>query len=74
MNTTMATGGKMKVMAGVAALAATLFTTTGTLALANHYARTAGDEQVQMAGNRATPQAAPALCRSIENGRIADYS
>lgn len=74
MNSMMATGGKTKVMAGLAALAATLFSTAGTLALADHYARTAGDAQIQMAGNPAMGQAAPALCRNTEDGRIADYS
>jgi len=74
MNSTMATGRKMKVMAGFAALVATLFTTTGTLALADHYARTAGNGQVQTAGNLATRQPAPTLRRCAENGRIAEYS
>ena len=74
MNSMMATGRHIKVMAGFSALVATLFTTAGTLALADHYARTAGNGQVQMAGNPATRQAAPTLRRYAENGRIAEYS
>ena len=74
MNTMIASGRKMKLMAGFAALAATLFSTAGTLALADHYARTAGDAQVRMAGNPALQQAAPALCRSADDVRVADYS
>ncbi len=74
MNSMMATGRKMKVMAGFAAVVATFFTTAGTLALADHYARTAGNEQVQVAGNPATQQAAPALRGHAETGRIAEYS
>jgi hypothetical protein len=74
MNSMMATGRKIKVMAGFAALVATLFTTAGTLVLADHYARAAGNGQVQMAGNLAKGQAAPTLHRCAENGRIAEYS
>jgi hypothetical protein len=71
MNPMSTSGRKMKLMAGFVALAATLFSTAGTLALADHYARTAGDAQIRMAGN---PAAAPALCRSGDDGRVADYS
>ncbi len=43
MNATMTSSRKMKLMAGVTALVATLFTAGGTLALADGYARTAAD-------------------------------
>lgn len=59
MNTTMRTGGKMKLLAGVTALAATLFTAGGTLALADRYARTAADGKITtMAGDAAADHAA----------------
>lgn len=47
---------KMKLMAGVAALAATLFTAGGTLALAETYARTAANGQVSVAAAGAPQQ------------------
>lgn len=63
-----------KRMAGIAALVATMFTTGGTLALADHYARSAGDAQVFMAGNPAAQCVAPAANRQADNGRVAAWS
>jgi hypothetical protein len=74
MNSLMAISTQTKHMAGFAALVATLLTTGGTLALADHYARTAGDAQVYMAGNPPARQAAPAVRAQPGNGRVAAYS
>ena len=63
-----------KRMAGITALVATMFTAGGTLALADHYARTAGDGQAYMAGNPAAQCAAPAVSRQADNGRVAAWS
>lgn len=74
MNSVMAIDRQSKGMAGFAALIATLFITGGTLALADHYAGTAGEGSVYMAHNPAAQHAAPPLSRNADNGRVAAYS
>lgn len=72
MNAVMATSRKTKRMAGLAALVATLFTTAGTLTLAEHYAHTGKAGRNDMAA--AAQHAAPAAGRHAENGQAAIQS
>jgi hypothetical protein len=62
---------QMKRAAGVAALVATMFTTGGTLALADHYASTGGDARAYIAGGSAVPHAAAVLSGQADAGRVA---
>lgn len=63
-----------KRMAAFAALVATMLTTGGTLALAQHYAQTAGDAAVYMAGNPPQRHAAPASNRQANSAQVATLS
>jgi len=74
MNAVMATSRKTKRMAGLAALVATLFTTAGTLTLAEHYAHTGKAGRNDMATTEAAQHAAPAAGRHAENGQAAIQS
>ena len=67
MNSLMAVSKQMKGVAGLAALVATMFTTGGTLALADHYASTGANAQAYIAGG----PAAAALSRQADNARVA---
>jgi hypothetical protein len=58
-------------IAGVAAVVATLFTTGGTLALAEHYAQGGTGAQGYAAANPAVQQAAPAAIGRAQDGRAA---
>lgn len=74
MNAVMTISRQTKRMAGLAALAATLFTTAGTLGLAEHYAHTGRAAQDFAAANPAAGQAAPAVSRHAENAQAATRS
>lgn len=74
MNSVMTIGKQTKGMAGLAALVATLFTTAGTLGLAEHYAYTGRPGQDFAAANPAVRQAAPAVSRQADNAQAATQS
>ena len=74
MNSVMAINKQTKRMAGLAALVATLFTTVGTLTLAEHYARTGKDGRDSMEGNPAVRYAAPVASRHAEDGQAQTQS
>ena len=57
MNSTITSSRKMKLMASISALVATLVICSATLALADRYARTGADSQVTLAGAVAAPGA-----------------
>lgn len=65
MNSAMTSSRKMKLMAGITALVATLFTAGGTLALADGYARTAVDGRGVLAANSAPQYALAAASVAI---------
>lgn len=71
MNSLMAVSKQMKGVAGLAALVATMFTTGGTLALADHYASTGADAQAYIAAGPAAGHAAAVLSRQADNARVA---
>lgn len=64
MNSTIATSSKVKFMAGVTALVATMLSAGATLALADSYARTGTEGQITLAGDSA---ARNTVMRAVSN-------
>ena len=74
MNSAIAINRHTRRIAGFAALLATLFTTVGTLTLAEHYARTGKDGRAYMAANPAARYAVPVVSRHAEYAQAATQS
>jgi hypothetical protein len=67
MNSVITTSKQVKRMAGLAAIVATLFTTVGTLILAEHYAHSGKVGRNDTAGNETVQHAAPTASRHAQS-------
>jgi len=74
MNSVITTSKQVKRMAGLAAIVATLFTTVGTLTLADHYAHSGKGGRNYTAGNETVQHAAPTASRHAQTGRTLTQS